>query len=91
MTTLEERYQKGMAIRGRFRWRSSRTRLGASVPGRWRRTCTEIADEALFGSIWQRPGLKIEHREMCTLSVLTVLQRENQLARHCGERSHFGG
>ena len=41
-----------------------------------------IADEALFGHIWRRPALKIAHREMIVLSVLTVLQRENQLRRH---------
>ena len=49
-----------------------------------------IADEALFGSIWQRPALKIEHREMITLTVLTVLQRENQLTRHVSNAINLG-
>ena len=89
MTTLEERYQKGMAIRGRF---GGGVPGPGSVPGS-REVAPDlhrIADEALFGSIWQRPGLKIEHREMCTLSVLTVLQRENQLARHVGNALTLG-
>ena len=89
MTTLEERYQKGMAIRSRF---------GGGIPGpgsvpssrEMAPDLHRIADEALFGSIWQRPGLKIEHREMCTLSVLTVLQREAQLARHVGNALNLG-
>ena len=81
MTTLDERARRGAAIRARF---------GGGVPSSGLFfVCLvldpdlhRIADEALFGSIWQRPALKIEHREMIVLSVLTVLQRENQLRRH---------
>jgi 4-carboxymuconolactone decarboxylase len=87
--TLEDRYQKGMAIRAKF---GGGVPGPGSVPGSrdMAPDLHRIADEALFGSIWQRPGLKIEHREMCTLSVLTVLQREAQLTRHLGNALNLG-
>ncbi len=89
MTTLNERSQKGAEIRAKF---------GGGTPG-WSSVpdsrsmapdLHRIADEALFGSIWQRPGLKIEHREMITLTALTVLGRENQLRRHVGNAINLG-
>ena len=81
MTTLDERAQRGAEIRARF---GGGMPSSGSVPGSREMApdLHRIADEALFGSIWQRPALKIEHREMIVLSVLTVLQRENQLRRH---------
>ena len=81
MTTLDERAQRGAEIRARF---GGGVPTSGSVPGSREMApdLHRIADEALFGSIWQRPALKIEHREMIVLSVLTVLQRENQLRRH---------
>ena len=81
MTTLNERAHLGAEIRARF---GGGTPSSGSVPGSREMApdLHRIADEALFGSIWRRPALKIEHREMIVLSVLTVLQRENQLRRH---------
>lgn len=81
MTTLNERARLGAEIRARF---GGGTPSSGSVPGSrdMAPDLHRIADEALFGSIWRRPALKIEHREMIVLSVLTVLQRENQLRRH---------
>jgi len=89
MTTLDERYQKGLEIRTKFGGGTPRsgwaTESGELAPDLYR-----IIDEALFGSIWQRPGLKTEHREMSTLTVLTVLQKENQLRRHTGNALNLG-
>ena len=72
MTTLNERAQQGAEIRARF---GGGTPSSGSVPGSrdMAPDLHRIADEALFGSIWRRPALKIEHREMIVLSVLTVL------------------
>jgi 4-carboxymuconolactone decarboxylase len=90
MTTLDERAKRGAEILAR---------LGAAPPGGGstvagsRKVAPDIhriVDEALFGSIWQRPGLKIEHREMIVLSALTVLQRENQLRRHVAIAINLG-
>ncbi len=89
MTTLDERARRGGEIRARF---GGGTASGGSVPGSREMApdLHRIADEALFGTIWQRPGLKIEHREMIVLSVLTVLQRENQLRRHVANAVNLG-
>jgi len=89
MTTLDERARSGAEIRARF---GGGTPSGGSVPGSREMApdLHRIADEALFGSIWQRPGLKIEYREMIVLSVLTVLQRENQLRRHVANAVNLG-
>ena len=89
MTTLNERQKKGWEIRERF---GGGVASPGSVPAS-REVAPDlhrIADEALFGSIWQRPALKIEHREMITLSALTVLQRENQLTRHVSNAVNLG-
>ena len=89
MTTLDERARKGAEIRARF---GGGAPSSGFVPGSREMApdLHRIADEALFGSIWQRPGLKIEHREMIVLSVLTVLQRENQLRRHVVNAVNLG-
>ena len=81
MTTLDERAQRGAEIRARF---GGGTPSSGSVPGSREMApdLHRIADEALFRSIWQRRALKIEPREMIVLSLLTVLQRENQPRRH---------
>jgi 4-carboxymuconolactone decarboxylase len=89
MATLEERFEKGTEIL---------SRLGGGQPGSGSVPASRdlapdmhhIAREALFGSIWPRAGLKIEHREMCTLSVLTVLERENQLRQHIMSSLNLG-
>ncbi len=89
MTTLNERQQSGAEIRAKF---GGGTASPGSVPASREMApdLHRIADEALFGSIWRRPGLKIEHREMITLTVLTVLQRENQLTRHVSNAINLG-
>ena len=82
METLEDRFRRGMEVR---------TRIGGGIPASSVPVTNEmapdlhrIAAEMLFGSIWSRPALDIKRREMCTLSVLTALQRENQTRAHVG-------
>ena len=41
-----------------------------------------IIDEALFGSIWSRPGLDIKHRCICTITALMALGQLPLLRRH---------
>ena len=89
MASLEERYQAGLETRRKFGGGS----IGpGSVPGSndMAPDLHRIAAEALFGSIWTRPGLATEHREMSTLSVLCVLQRENQLRQHIANALNLG-
>ncbi len=89
MASLEERYQAGLETRRKF---GAGTVGPGSVPGSTEMApdLHRIAAEALFGSIWTRPGLAIEHREMSTLSTLAVLQRENQLRQHTANALNLG-
>lgn len=89
MATLEERFQQGLEIRAKF---GGGTPIESTVPDS-RELAPDlhrIAGEALFGSIWTRPALGLEHREMITLSVLTVLERETQLKRHISNALNMG-
>ena len=85
MTTLDERFQKGIETRTRF---GGGTLTGGSALAAWEVApdLNRIAGEFLFGSIWPRPALKTEQREMITLTILTVLKRDNQVRRHLGQR-----
>ena len=89
MASLEERYQAGLETRRKF---GGGTVGPGSVPGsnEMAPDLHRIAAEALFGSIWPRPALATEHREMSTLSALCVLQRENQLRQHIANALNLG-
>lgn len=89
MATLEERFQQGMGIRAKL---GGGTPVESTVPDS-RELAPDlhrIAGEALFGSVWTRPALGLEHREMITLSVLTVLERDTQLKRHISNALNMG-
>ncbi len=89
MTTLDERFQKGIETRTRF---GGGTLTGGSAPVAWEVApdLNRIAGEFLFGSIWHRPALKTQQREMITLTILTVLKRDNQVRRHLGNALNLG-
>jgi 4-carboxymuconolactone decarboxylase len=89
MTTQDERFQQGQEIRARF---GGGTVGAGSVPAARdiAPDLNRILGEFLFGSIWPRPALEAEQREMSTLSVLTVLQRQTQLRRHLGNALNLG-
>lgn len=89
MATLEERFQQGMGIRAKF---GGGTPVESTVPDSrdLAPDLHRIAGEALFGSVWTRPALGLEHREMITLSVLTVLERDTQLKRHISNALNIG-
>jgi 4-carboxymuconolactone decarboxylase len=77
MTTREELAQRGDAVRQQLQhgaYGSTGTAVNASVPG-----VSRLTKEAVFGAVWGRPGLDMRHRMMCTLTVLSVLQRLSQL------------
>ena len=89
MATLEERFQQGMGIRAKF---GGGTPVESTVPDSrdLAPDLHRIAGEALFGSVWTRAGLTLEQREMITLSVLTVLERDIQLKRHVSNALNLG-
>ena len=89
MTTLDERWQKGIETRTKF---GGGTLTGGSTPLAWHMApdLERIAGEFLFGSIWHGPALKDHQREMITLTCLTVLKRDNQVRRHLGNALNLG-
>ncbi|NQW22241.1 MAG: carboxymuconolactone decarboxylase family protein [SAR202 cluster bacterium] len=89
MTTLDERFQKGIETRTKF---GGGTLTGGSVPTAWdvAPDLQRIAGEFLFGSIWHRPALQDKQREMITVTILTVLKRDNQVRRHLGNALNLG-
>ena len=88
MSTLDERYRKGKLIRNSIAdGHSSRV----TSPGmKLAPDLSRIVDEALYGSIWNRPGLGLEDRSICTISALTALRHLPQLRQHIGAGLNFG-
>jgi 4-carboxymuconolactone decarboxylase len=87
--TLDERYQKGIETRTEFGGGTLAT-LNTSLAWDVAPDLNRIAGEFLFGSIWHRPALKTQQREMITLTCLTVLKRDNQVRRHLGNALNLG-
>ena len=81
MTTLDERYKKGQAIR---RLMAAGDPTHFTLPGidQLAPDLKRIIDEALYGAIWTRPALDARHRCICTLAALMVLQQWPLLRRH---------
>jgi len=77
MATRQELFHNGEAVLQQLRQGSPgsiETPVASMVPGLRRLTL-----EANFGAVWARPGLDLRYRMICTLSVLSVLQRLPQL------------
>ncbi len=66
MTTLEERFAHGLAMRGEM---AGGDPSHYTLPGidQLAPDLKRIIDEALFGSIWTRPGLVPKRRTICTI------------------------
>ena len=72
MTTLDERYEEGQAMRAEL---AAGDLSHFTLPGtdQLAPDLTRIIDEALLGSIWTRPGLDLKKRCICTVSALMAL------------------
>ncbi len=85
MATLDERFKQGQEMR---------TKMADGDPSHFTLPGTDqlapdlkrIIDEALFGSIWTRPGLELKYRCICTVAALMALGELHLLRRHI-ERS----
>jgi 4-carboxymuconolactone decarboxylase len=42
----------------------------------------EVTDIALFGGVWQFPGLELRYRSLVTIVALATLGREREMAAH---------
>ncbi len=77
MTTRAALLQRGEDVRKQLQHGihgSTGTAVNAAVPG-----VSRLTKEVVFGAVWGRPGLDMRHRMICTLAILSVLQRLSQL------------
>ena len=88
MTTRDELFQRGEAIRRQLQPRppASATPSAASAIAGMAR----LTGEVVFGALWSRPGLALQHRMTCTLSVLSVLQLLPQLRTYLNGALNVG-
>jgi 4-carboxymuconolactone decarboxylase len=89
VTTLDERFQKGQEMRGTM---SGGDLSHFTVPGidQLAPDLKRIVDEALFGSIWTRPGLDIKYRCVCTISALMAMGQLMLLRRYIERSLNLG-
>src|SRR6266699_5603973 len=73
MATLDERFEKGLEMRGRLAGGQGRIYKGA-VPAAYDLApdMYRISTESLYGSIWSRPGLDLKYRVMATLTAAAI-------------------
>ncbi len=89
MTTLDERYEKGQAMRALM---AGGDPSHFTLPGidQLAPDLKRVIDEALFGSIWTRPALEPQRRVICTLSALMALGQLPLLRRHIERGLNLG-
>ena len=89
MTALEERFERG---------REMRAVMAAGDPSHFTLPGIDllapdlkrIVDESLFGSIWNRPGLDVRQRCICTMSALMAMGQLPLLRRHIERALNVG-
>ena len=81
MTTLDERFEKGQAMRTEM---AGGDLSHFTLPGidQLAPDLKRVIDEALFGSIWTRPAMTPDRRIICTISALMSLGQLPLLRRH---------
>jgi 4-carboxymuconolactone decarboxylase len=50
----------------------------------------DVINEFMWGAVWARPGLELRIRSMITISMLTALNRSNELRTHIGAALNNG-
>ena len=89
METLDDRFNRGMEMR---RLLAGGNPSHYSLPGidQLAPDLKRIVDEALWGSVWTRPGLDPERRSMCTVAALTALGQMPLLRRNIERGLNLG-
>lgn len=84
MSTLEERFQKGLEMRERLAGGEGRMFRGSAVPVAYELApdMYRISTESFYGSIWSRPGLDLKYRAMATLTVAAIQLATPQVRAH---------
>lgn len=74
-------FEKGLAIRGEMFGAEFAEKTWAAADD-FNRPFEELVNQYCFGEIWSRPGLDRKTRSIITLSMLTGLNRPNQIRAH---------
>ena len=82
MTTREELRRQGEDTRQRL--------FGPAAAAQEPKGFGTLLTEAVHGAIWNRPGLAMSERMLCTLAALAVWPRLRQLRRHIGAALDLG-
>ena len=83
MASLEERYQAAQPVLARLgRVDAAGAPLPSVVAEEIAPDLARLIREACWGSLWTRPALTIEQRSLATISVITVLRRDDNLKGH---------
>lgn len=83
MTTRNELRSQGEAMRKRLF--GDNQGGGTNAPG-----FDDFLAETEFGIVWNRPGLALEERMVCTLATLASVQRMTALQRYAGAALNIG-
>ena len=73
--------EKGLSIRGEM-FGAELAQKAFAAADDFNRPFEELVDQYCFGEIWGRPGLDRKTRSIVTLSMLTGLNRPNQIRAH---------
>jgi alkylhydroperoxidase/carboxymuconolactone decarboxylase family protein YurZ len=82
MDRIDERYQRGLALRQRMFKRGDNQPAPPSAIAQTKPEFTELLTEFVFGEIWNRPGLALRDRSLITIAALTVLGHQEELRLH---------
>ena len=82
MATIEERVQRGRALRRRMFARKGGAPSEPTATDRYAPDLRRYNEEFVFGEIWQRPGLDLRARSLVTVAALAVLGRSTELRLH---------
>ncbi len=77
----KQMFEKGMSIRRDIFGEELADKAWASADD-FNRPFEELVNQYCFGEIWARPGLDRKTRSIVTLSMLTGLNRPNQIRAH---------
>lgn len=82
LTTMDKStVEKGLALRGEMFGAELAQKAWAAADD-FNRPFEELVNQYCFGEIWTRPGLDRRTRSIVTLSMLTGLNRPNQIRAH---------
>src|ERR1700693_1905928 len=77
----KQMFDKGIGIRGEMFGAEAVDKTWAAAD-EFNRPFEELVNQYCFGEIWGRPGLDRKTRSIVTLSMLTGLNRPNQIRAH---------